>query len=209
MGKITGMESREELPEKVLLLYEAVARMVEEGADIANVKVSEITERAGIGKGTAYDYFDTKEEIIVYAVIFYMENNMKELEAGIWEEKDFAGRVRLALERTNRQIAARTCALRFVNMLFDTTQMGQLLRRTLEKRSGGACEPLLFADAVIKKGIEDGELRTDIPSSYMTYILVTKFIAYMTYLMHPGEKECSNEEFCRYVYQGILQEFGC
>ena len=54
----------EETRPKVLALYEAVLKLLDEGADINTLKVSDMTERAGIGKGTAYDYFKSKEEII-------------------------------------------------------------------------------------------------------------------------------------------------
>ena len=55
------------LPEKVRLLYEAVLAMVTNGWDINRMKVSDITAQAGIGKGTAYEYFSSKEEIIANA----------------------------------------------------------------------------------------------------------------------------------------------
>lgn len=45
------------LPEKVRLLYEAVLAMVTDGWDINRMKVSDITAQAGIGKGTAYEFF--------------------------------------------------------------------------------------------------------------------------------------------------------
>ena len=57
------MEKREISP-KVAAMYRAVAELFMEGADINNLTVSEITARAGIGKGTAYEYFSSKEDII-------------------------------------------------------------------------------------------------------------------------------------------------
>ncbi len=53
--------------EKVQKMYEAISDLVQEKRDIATLKVSDITSRAGIGKGTAYEYFSSKEEIIVHA----------------------------------------------------------------------------------------------------------------------------------------------
>lgn len=41
MGKITGQETKEQLPKKVLLLYEAVQKLIEEGADIAGMKAQQ------------------------------------------------------------------------------------------------------------------------------------------------------------------------
>ena len=53
-------ETENELKPKVRALYEAVLELLNENADISTMKVSDITSRAGIGKGTAYDYFKSK-----------------------------------------------------------------------------------------------------------------------------------------------------
>ena len=63
-------ETENELKPKVRALYEAVLELLNENADISTMKVSDITSRAGIGKGTAYDYFKSKEEIIACAVMY-------------------------------------------------------------------------------------------------------------------------------------------
>lgn len=55
---------------KVLAMYEAVNELMEEGRDIYSMKISEITARAGIGKGTAYEYFSTKEELLGKAIFY-------------------------------------------------------------------------------------------------------------------------------------------
>ena len=46
-------------PQKVLALYQAVIEFINEGCDINTLKVADITGRAGIGKGTAYEYFSS------------------------------------------------------------------------------------------------------------------------------------------------------
>ena len=59
-----------ELKPKVQALYDAVLELLNENADVNTLTVSDITKRAGIGKGTAYDYFSCKEEIIAGAIIY-------------------------------------------------------------------------------------------------------------------------------------------
>ncbi len=59
-----------EVNEKVLAIYQAVWALIDEGRDIHRMKVSDITERAGIGKGTAYEYFRSKEEILGSAMAY-------------------------------------------------------------------------------------------------------------------------------------------
>lgn len=72
MRKITGFEPKEQIPAKVLQLYQGVMELILQGVDVRTLKVSDITQKAGIGKGTAYDYFDTREEIIVSAILHVM-----------------------------------------------------------------------------------------------------------------------------------------
>ena len=79
--------TQKEYPPKVIAMNEAVISLLEEGRDLSSLKVSEITTRAGIGKGTAYEYFKSKAEIIVSAMeydlnkqivkLFEMETNAK------------------------------------------------------------------------------------------------------------------------------------
>ena len=45
---------------KVMAMYQAVWKLLDEGKDLHKLKVSDITECAGIGKGTAYEYFRSK-----------------------------------------------------------------------------------------------------------------------------------------------------
>ena len=63
-GYIREMEN---LPEKEVRIYIAVADLIKEGKNINDLKVSEISNRAGIGKGTTYEYFQSKEEMIFKA----------------------------------------------------------------------------------------------------------------------------------------------
>jgi len=40
---------------------------------VANTKISDIAEAAGIGKGTIYEYFRSKDEIFVESFQFFLE----------------------------------------------------------------------------------------------------------------------------------------
>jgi len=68
------MEKRKQtLSSKEAAVYRAVLELFEEGADLGSLTVSEITGRAGIGKGTAYEYFSDKEEIIAKALFYNVQ----------------------------------------------------------------------------------------------------------------------------------------
>lgn len=66
-------------PPKVVAMNEAVASLWAEGRDLGSLTVSEITSRAGIGKGTAYEYFSSKEEIIATALEYDLKIQLEHL----------------------------------------------------------------------------------------------------------------------------------
>lgn len=55
---------------KAIAVCEAVLRLMRDKRDITAMTVSEIAREAGIGKGTTYDYFSSKEEIIAKSLIY-------------------------------------------------------------------------------------------------------------------------------------------
>lgn len=76
-------------PEKVQKIYEAISELVQENREIAALKVQEITSRAGIGKGTAYEYFSSKEEIILHAGLWICFQQNRELLKELEKYDDF------------------------------------------------------------------------------------------------------------------------
>ena len=55
---------------KEIAVFEAVSRLLDEGREFYELKVSEIAAEAGIGKGTVYEYFPSKEDILERAVAY-------------------------------------------------------------------------------------------------------------------------------------------
>ncbi len=84
--------------EKVQKMYEAISELVQEKKDIATLKVSDITSRAGIGKGTAYEYFSSKEEIIVHASLWLCFQQNQEMEKELSHFDGFKAKFMFLLE---------------------------------------------------------------------------------------------------------------
>ena len=71
------IKEMENLPEKEVKIYIAVGELIKEGKDVSNLTISEISNRAGIGKGTTYEYFDSKEELIYKALHYFVIDSLK------------------------------------------------------------------------------------------------------------------------------------
>lgn len=83
---------------KVLALYEAVSALSREGADLTQLKVSDIASKAGIGKGTVYDYFKSREELIVKAVLYAIYNDLQVIQGKIHQADSFREKVDVMLD---------------------------------------------------------------------------------------------------------------
>ena len=86
------------IAEKEMLMYKAVIEMVQENYDINSIKVSDITSRAGIGKGTAYEYFGSKEEIIVKALFYDTYVHILNVEKLMKSDKKFKEKYYLLMD---------------------------------------------------------------------------------------------------------------
>ena len=63
---------------KIVAVYEAVHRLICDGQDVSQLIVADIARDAGIGKGTIYEYFESKEEIIARALFYELDLIMTE-----------------------------------------------------------------------------------------------------------------------------------
>jgi hypothetical protein len=63
--------------EKEIVIFDGLIKLMKEGANPYLIKVSDIAKAANIGKGTIYDYFDTKEEVISKAIIYSMSKEIQ------------------------------------------------------------------------------------------------------------------------------------
>lgn len=65
--------------EKELLIMHALLKLLSDGMSISEIKTSDIAQAAGIGKGTLYNYFETKEDIIARTIVYSIDTQLTEL----------------------------------------------------------------------------------------------------------------------------------
>ena len=61
-------------------LYAAALRLIEQGCDPKAMKVQQIAEAAGIGKGTVYEYFSSKNEILHGMSLYIFDDELNRLQ---------------------------------------------------------------------------------------------------------------------------------
>lgn len=206
MSKMTGLEEFHQIPPKVLQMYNAVIRLLDEGENPAGLRVSTITDRAGIGKGTAYDYFDTKEDIVACAVVFHIQRIFCTLKQDLEKQDSFEKQLCWLLDEVDKETIGKHCFIRFVHILTDNSEFSRQVRQKMMTEPFAQYHPVKIFGDILKRGVDRKEIRDDLPIEFM---VCTVFSGLLTYMMSISTEECfeiSPEKMRPLVYQQILSE---
>lgn len=158
-------------PEKECRVFEGVLALAEGGADLRLLTVQDIARAAGIGKGTVYEYFSSKEEILAGTILYCIENELDEAEQAMERETTFSG----CLEGLGR-LLEEVLEQRLVryHLIIDSLQ-----RSGKDGPSGKYCEKvkaecgriIRVANHLIALGRKDGKIRAEYTDEYCLFVL--------------------------------------
>ena len=200
-----------ELKPKVKALYDAVLELLNENADVNTLTVSDITKRAGIGKGTAYDYFSCKEEIIAGAIIYDAQTqgveSWKRLENIPGFEEKIHYCYRWVVDCMQEQRA-------FARFLFLSTHSGgakddimkKLQSMLAECRQCGDMGPMMILGNLCDCGMRECYIRKELPKQAAMYMLLGSLTSLVMYLGEENQTgDFHPEEMGTYLCEGFLQ----
>lgn len=204
-------KSMPELKPKVKALYDAVLGLLNENADVNALTVSDITKRAGIGKGTAYDYFSCKEEIIAGAIIYDAQTQGVESWERLENIPGFEEKIhycyRWVVDCVQEQRA-------FARLMFLSTHPGaakddimkKLQSMLAESGQCGDMGPMIILEKLCDCGMRECYIRKELPKQAAVYMLLGSLTSLMMYL---GEENRTGdfcpEEMGSYLCEGFLQ----
>ena len=200
------MKAEKGLFPKVKALYEAVEELIFENVDVKEIKVSDITSRAGIGKGTAYEYFKNKEEIISSALLYHIDLICRQMIKNLKELNDFTQAMEFILSSIDREIKKRDCLIQFVHLLSDNGLIGKVLQKKMKEKNKEICTPRDVLSHMIQVGMDNGDISREIPAAYASMAIAAKVIAYIIYIPENGEEEFSRGEMHRMICAGLRRE---
>ncbi len=167
---------------KVLALYRGVLELLDEGADVNGIKVSDITARAGIGKGTAYDYFKSREEIIACALLYDVEQKIEEEKEELDRHEGFREKVVYAFDWMERRFREQKVFVRILRLTTEGSGLSGTILEELQKRKRSGCGPVKILWEMCQEGKEKGEIREDIPVSAACIMSLANMAAFVMYL---------------------------
>lgn len=196
------MKKDEILSPKVEALYRAVMELLLEGREVRKMKVSEITERAGIGKGTAYEYFGSREDLLVGALDHFQNAYIESAKEELLRYDSFMGRagylfdiVDNVLRKIKKEAMEEICNIFFISPIF-------------RKEKTGCTAQYLYR--IVRDGKRGGELREEFPDEYIVLALCGKILDYISYCVREKNGmagSCTPAEIRDYLLASIRMEF--
>ncbi|MBP3487769.1 MAG: TetR/AcrR family transcriptional regulator [Roseburia sp.] len=204
-----GRKALSALPEKVLLMYQAVIRMIGEGFDINKMKVSDITARAGIGKGTAYEYFSSKEEIIADAILYDVQGKHDHLAQIVKEDGSFREKFGKILDYMTEVFQEKETFCLLVRIVTGSYEISEPLRRECQKRQQDKDGRLLedIVECLMRQAAAEGVIKERNPE-FQKMAFVAQMIAFASLLVREEKGEetpISIEQGKEFVYGALVK----
>jgi AcrR family transcriptional regulator len=135
-------------------------------------RVSDISDHAGVGKGTVYEYFSSKEELF-FAVFELIKDEIRSRVDTAVTETASAKQVLNAIIRSSAEIITEHREIFSMNLDFWAASRGS----AFEDRFTTACRAMYveyrtLAAGVIRRGQEEGDFRTDIDADQVATMVV-------------------------------------
>lgn len=205
------VEEFENPSEKVKKLYDAVISYMYEGADLSTLKVSDIASRAGIGKGTTYEYFKSKEELIAKATFFNIYGNIKTITVTVYSEGQFKDKFYRILDYLwDCKIDSESLA-----SIFKATKgeldiasslhgfMGKGIDfDMIEGRTECECVLEKIMDDFIKQALSEG-LITESEGTVGRYVLCSQIMQYV-FFIQDSKSALTQSEIKDFIYNGFI-----
>lgn len=168
--------------EKELAIYGGVIDLLKRGVNIYSVTVSEIAKASGVGKGTIYEYFSTKEEVISKSILYNVKKEMEYAIGRIEEKTTFKDRfyegLRIIVESFDNKFST-------INLLLSTGSLKKLYAYLVDDEElipsyVSRIEDLI--DKLLLMGYEEGIISIEESQYYKRMVVRSSIAAFLTYI---------------------------
>ena len=189
-------------------IFQAVIRLIDGGKELSQLTVSEIAGEAGIGKGTTYEYFKSKEEILAKAILYDMALSFHRLESAMRKKKGFREKFRTILDFIEEHCREEKSFTRLMQATQGTDRIPPAVKEEMSRYMPG---PEVFYEQIrnfIREGKEEGVFEQEQPDEWLAVALIGHlgmFSMYMGQEMLQGNLSCEEMKYfvCGSFFQSL------
>ncbi|KHS58917.1 MULTISPECIES: TetR/AcrR family transcriptional regulator [Terrisporobacter] len=159
--------------EKELLIFEAFKKIIIDNSNIESIKVSDIAKGAGIGKGTVYEYFKSKDEIIARSIIYNFKIEIKNTIETIKSVSSFKDQCDHLFHYSINSGKFIFPSLRILYNHVVPTELNSIILEDFEEILDLKSQLYNLLDLVINTGISENIINKDLDRDYQRYVLIS------------------------------------
>lgn len=187
------------------LIFDVVINHIKTKGHLSGLTISEIAKKADIGKGTIYEYFCSKDELIAETMIYMLDEIMKKIIESDNTNLDFKNTLCSHIE-TVMAISKEYTNLETIVMNDD---LGNLMQSDIKKKMMHKIIEIKkdyqnYLNSILEKGISEGVITKKI-EPYLTYIIGSIIMSSVTYYYHEKHYEDDITQFINKVYNLIIK----
>ena len=159
--------------EKELLIFEGFKKIIIDNSNIESIKVSDIAKAAGIGKGTVYEYFKSKDEIIARSIIYNFKIEIKNTIETIKNVSSFKDQCDHLFHYSINSGKFIFPSLRILYNHVVPTELNSIILEDFEEILDLKSQLCNLLDYVINTGISENIINKDLDRDYQRYVLIS------------------------------------
>lgn len=162
---------------KEIAIYEAVLELLAQGEDPHHITVQQIARAAGIGKGTVYEYFSAREEILSKSIIYYLAREVQTLEQRLNAANGFDAKLDALLRFSRASMQARVSGMKLLLENVRALEPPETMCRYIGE--AGMVERLrALLREILRAGVQEKTLRCDPEDPYAMLTLTGAVFGY-------------------------------
>ncbi len=192
---------------KELSVFQGVLKLYNEGHVFESLRMQDIADASGIPKGTIYEYFSSKEEIIAKAILYNIATELTNITRKIAEKTTFQDKLFSVFDWLIHNHMNKSLILLFSADDKSAGQMHSILKENGNGKLCGGAAYINILASIIDTGIQEGILsRQDNMLKFETTLFMS-IIPILQYIKKEEDtyKNISHEQLKKYSYEIFIR----
>ncbi len=192
------------MPEKKIKIFNALFELIKRGEALDNIKVSDIAAEADIGKGTVYQYFESKEQIIGQALMYHISSSASSIIGTMRQSDTFEKRVCSVMDTVERRIQLIPSSLDLLFFNIGVSSMKEYLKDERERLENFHLMITDEFNELIELGISDGVIDSNIDFNYARHVFSSAMMGYFSAVSCERHDKADILSLKKYTYKMIV-----
>lgn len=175
-----------EFTQKEKDVFDGVLTLARSGENIYTLKVQQIADAAKIGKGTLYEYFTSREEILAKALLYSMNIEMSQFKQKIAANTQFIGMVNSAIDFAHECVLKNSSTFSLLNSAMQEQSMRKTLCTYMHHKDIMLQGLVSVLMQIIKQGRQEGLIDKAADDDYCAMTIISALCTVIFTTSHGG-----------------------